>query len=546
MKEPVITLNNSWEDNTVYKADREIYDIYLENTICVDDEIYKINGHTDPLNTAFFINGKNNITLDFCGAVVTLHGRLQPFLINNCENVTVKNVVVRYDRCPYTQGEIVAAGKDTLSLRVSDEFPYRTEDGELIITSDTWENRNLSKASHFIQFFDKQTRKGKGINLAVFGKNPTLDPALPWSASTVRFTAHNERGLLVLKRNGEIPMPSAAKVGNIAIIAHEIRNISNIHMVCCKNVKLETYRIINGFGMGIFPFHCENILLDGVKMTFDEHSVGIMANAADGIHAFSCKGDFTIKNTVVEGTIDDALNIHSNFYTVKSVSGNKITANTCHESLSNTPLFLPEDKIRIYNGHTLEKTCDYTILAVRPLEQKLVEFTLDRPALSHDENDVIENMSTQCNINISNCRFGKAATHLRFQSRGNILVENCETELPFLLTGDMNFWYESSPCEHFTVRDTVFLTENAFVRSLPSFEATKKEPYYHGDIFLENCRFDSCNPVTASHTKSVTMKNCKNSGGVTPTVTLTNCGDASCEDVEVVRITTDKSPYEAC
>ncbi len=535
MKYAVLPLDHHFEDDTVYRADRPAYDFAEKDTILADDPRYYLRGHGDPLHTVFYLRNLKNVTLDFGGAVLTLHGKIQPFLLDGCENVSVRNVTVRYDRCPYTQGEIVSSDAERLVLKIGSDFPYRVEDGELVIVSDTWENRDLDKAPMFLQNFDAATRQGRGIHLVIFGKNPQIDPSLPWAKSTVQFAVSEENGLLVLTKKGEVPIPSDLRPGQLAVIGHERRNISNIQMVCCKNVTLTDYRILNGTGMGIFPFHCENVTLDRIRMTFDEQSPSIIANAADGIHAFACSGEFVIRDSVVEGTIDDILNIHSNFYSLKSVSGSTITAETCLEPIAQTPLFLAGDRIRVCHGHTQEPAAEYTLLSVEPVAEKRVRFTLDRPVESHEENDVIENLSTQCRITIRNCRFGKCNSHLRFQSRGDILIENTETEAPFLLTGDMTYWYESSPCEHFKVRDTAFRTSRAVIRSCPEFVPTERQPYYHGDIDLENCTFDDSVPVTAEHARSVTMKNCRRTDSGAMTVRLTGCGKADCEDVLIER-----------
>ncbi len=516
--------DNVWEDDTIYREGSAQIDRYLSETVPGTDLLYR----EGPIPTAFLLEGRKNVTLDFNGAILTLHGRIQPFIFKNCENLTLKNVVIRYARSPFTEGTVVSAGQSCIRLKIPEAYPYRTEDGELIPFCDEWENRTLDSAPMFLQFFNGTTRSGTGIHLAIFGKEPKIDPSLPWAKSTIRFVAREEDGVLCLERTGGGAMPPA-KPGDHAVIGHEERLISGIRMECCENVRLENVRIVNGFGMGIFPFHCKNILLDGLKMTFDPLSPGFVANAADGIHAFGCSGDFIIRNSVVEGTIDDALNIHSNFYTVKKASGCTIVAYTGLEPKEFTPLFLAGDRIRIHKGYTMEYSREYTITAIRPVGEKLVEMTLDGEADGACENDAIENMSTQCRIRISDCRFGKANSHLRFQSRGDILIENCETELPFLLTGDTTYWFESSPCEHFTVRNTRFTTSRAYIRIIPEFVPTPEAPYYHGDIRVENCTFVSEQPVTGNNARSVTLVGCRHVGDRKLTVSLKDCGQVVTE-----------------
>ena len=539
MKHLAMPRDNRWEDDAVYTFDGAWCEVWPQDTVLADDLRYYIRGHNDPLPTAFFLKGRRNVVLDFGGATVRLHGKLQPFLLDGCENVTIRNVSILYDRSPYTQGEVVSADDRRLILRIGEAFPYRAEDGELIITGPGWENRDLDKAPMFLQCFDTQTRQGTGIHLAIFGKNPRIDPALPWANATLRFTAEEENGLLVLERAGGPALPGFA-AGQTVIIGHESRNRSGIQMVCCKDVRLQSFRILNGRGMGVFPFHCENLYMEGLRMTFDEHSPGFAANAADGVHAFGCLGDFVLRDSVIEGTIDDALNVHSNFYEVRGAEGNRITAFVGLEPNAETPLFLPGDRIAVHRGHTVETAAEYTLAAVKPVGEKTVEFTVDSKVQPHGRGDAVENLSTQCRLTLSGCRFGKANTHLRFQTRGGVRIERCETELPFLLTGDMTYWFESSPCERFVVRDTVFSHPRANVRVTPEFEPTGDAPYYHGDLRLEGCAFATDRPVDAAYVRSISMTGCTNSEGLPMRARLLNCGPAQIEGCEVQRETETK------
>lgn len=59
------------------------------------------------MDTAFYLYKLNNETLDFGGKVITLHGKIQPFIIDECCNVVIKNIVVKYDRAMFTELDIV-------------------------------------------------------------------------------------------------------------------------------------------------------------------------------------------------------------------------------------------------------------------------------------------------------------------------------------------------------------------------------------------------------------------------------------------------------
>ena len=102
-----------------------------------------------------------------------------------------------------------------------------------------------------------------------------------------------------------------------------------------------------------------------------------------------------------------------------------------------------------------------------------------------EEDDLIENISAQPRIHISDCRFGKAISHLRIQSRGEVLFENNEIGLPLLFTGDTNYWFEASPAQNATVRNNHFIGRRGLVRLWPEYEASETAPYLN-EITSEN------------------------------------------------------------
>lgn len=367
----------------------------------------------------------------------------------------------------------------------------------------------------------------------IFGNNPDIDESLPWANDTYRLRAKMNGNDLILEENGNgVP---TFPVGSIAAIGHSDRSYSAIYAVSCKNLFVENFRIINGAGMGIFLQHTENVCIDRLKMTYDERSHGLISNEADGIHAVACSGDFILKNSIIEGTLDDVLNIHGNYSQFLDSKENKITVLSGGSASSEYRAFDIGDEICIYNGTTLQNGKKYIIRELRKLSKRTIEFTLNRPAEMHSHGDIVENLSAQPHICIDGCKFGKTNTHARFQSRGGISVKNCETELPFLLTGDMNFWFESSPVTDMTVENTVFSMSRATIECTPEFTATKQAPFYHGNLTVKNCTFVSEQPICAVRSKKIQFSDNRNINEKPMYLRLIACGDAASNCAELVR-----------
>ena len=521
------------ENNTEYFATEQEYHVYTKDTVTVCDDRYVAlrAGDTKTFDVFMLIKGKKNITLDFGGATIVMHGKIQPFLIDLSENITIKNCNITYDRLPYTESLITEVTPEYARLRLNPHCPCRLENGQLIPYSDTWENTKLNYKGCFYQVFDVTTRKGAGIGLGVMGNSIELDPNWPYIPT--EFTVEADGEDFLLKGN----IPPYYQPNHALIISHEKRSISSVFIIDSKDTYLENYRILCGCGMGIYSYRAENITLDGLRMTHDETSPSIIANAADGVHAFGTSGRYEIRNSIFEGMIDDAINIHANFRMVAKAEGRTIFSHlaSCEEQAGD--LYRVGDKIAVYRGKTMELVAEYVIEGIEDYEETIKKFTLDRPVEIHSDGDLIENLTANCDITIENCVFGKANSHLRLQSRGTCVLRNCESELPIYLTGDASFWFESSPITDLTIENCRFIGEHGTIQILSEVLPTKAAPYYHRNIKIIDNEFESTIPLRGGYADGIVFKGNKNSNGASMVLTLTNCGSVDADNCTVERKT---------
>lgn len=457
------------------------------------------------LDAAFLLKNLENVTLDFGGAVMTLRGRIQPFIIDNCKNITIKNLTVEYERSLFTELSVVKNTGDSLVLKMKEKFPFRVENGDFIPYGKDYEDKDLyRKGCMFIQAFDRGTGEGRGLDVIYLGENIIPEASPP--ADNIKHIKVGESGEYTVFC-GEFP--EGWNENTDIVLEHENRFKSGIAMLHSENINIEGYRILNGCGMGFFALCCNNISLKGVKFFRDELSHGIVTNSADGIHFVACKGKISIEDSVFQGMIDDALNIHSNYYHLVSADGNTVIARRSSKSHSlnaYSSVFSEGDVIAVYRGKTLEEKARLVLKKVKITSRWTLEFETDCIFEELQEGDIIENLSTNPEIHISGCDFSKTNTHLRFQSRGKTLIEGCRFTLPVMLTGDMNYWDEASPIEDFTVRDCRFLTDRGKIRIIPEFTPTPKAPFYHKNIKIVNNIFECSEPLEERYAENVVFE----------------------------------------
>ncbi len=454
------------------------------------------------LDAAFILKDLKDVTLDFCGAVMTLRGRIQPFIIDNCENITIKNLTVEYERSLFTELSVVRNTGDSLILKMKENFPYRVRDGYFIPYGNDYEDKELhKKGCMFIQAFDRYSGEGKGLDVIYLGEEIIPEDSPP--ADNIRHIKVGEDGEYTVFY-GKFPLSWDERTD--IVLEHENRFKSGIAMLHSRNITIENYRILNGCGMGFFAIYCENISLENVKFFRDEMSHGIVTNSADGIHFVACKGKISIENSVFQGMIDDALNIHSNYYHTVSAGGSEIIARRSERSHSlnaYSEVFSVGDMITVYKGKTLEERGRFVIKGMKITDRWTLSLETDSLTDIICEGDIIENLSTNPEIHIRGCNFSKTNTHLRFQSRGKTVIEDCDFTLPVLLTGDMNYWDEASPVNDFTIRNCRFLSERARIRIIPEFTPTQKAPFYHRNITITDNTFMNPEPLEQRNAQNV-------------------------------------------
>lgn len=517
-----------FKNDTYYTFDGESGDIYLSQTTKACDKKYFVVGRGGKgrdgktLDTAFFLKNLENVTLDFGGAVITLHGKIQPFILDNCKNVTIKNATVAYERSHYTELDVVKHIGNELYTKPKEKFPCRAENGYFIPYADEWTDDKINeKGCIFMQAFDKKTHEGAGLTVIYLGEE-IVEEKTPPTPYISHIKVRSEGDEIVF--SGELPEHWDER--HSIAIEHNGRDISSMAIYHSKDIVVENYRILNGGGMGLYSVMTENITVKGVKLECDELSHGVVTNSADAIHFIATRGKTEITDSVFEGTIDDALNIHSNYYYADKAEKNILYARYPNASGglgAYGDLIAPGDEIALYNHFTLDEKKRFVVREREILGDWLVKLTLDKDASDICREDLLENLSTNTDVTIKNTRFGKSNGHLRFQTRGKITVENCECGMPMMLTGDTTYWFEASPVTDMTIKNCRFGGERGIIKIVPEFVPTETAPFYHSGIKITGNIFDAKAPLEAHLAKEILFEDNKISDGSTAVLSLDKC-----------------------
>ncbi len=517
------------ESGKTYRAELPIYHFTPSDTQISreDDYLAPSTAAGDQLDVAFILKDLHDMILDFGGAELVFHGRIAPFVMDNCINITIKNCKINYDRPFYTEARILEADAQHLRLHMAKDFPCRVEDGYLIAESEYWENY-LNRNNLLFQPYDPASHTPAfECILALIGKEIFPHPTLPLPCHhLIAETAGDD----VILREFSHAFPESWKAGYDLVITHESRDKNTFTAVGCENVTLENVRILHGASLGFVGMHTKHITLNNFSMYRDEKHPHLVTNNADAIHCFNCSGHILLENSRMDSMLDDALNVHANFTVADHIAGNILYAYNASRDISiRNKIYIPGDKIAVYRGKTMEEKAIYTVKAVTTDRKSMYILELEEMPTVVENGDLIENISGQADLTVRNCTFGRFRGSLRLQSRGNILIENCTFaigghELAF--TGDTTYWFEASPVRNALIRNCSF---TGSISSCPEIQATDQAPYYHKNIYIENCHFRRADAFNAQYTDGIVLKgNTCDEGKIK--IHLRNCGTCEADE----------------
>lgn len=490
MKNSIFKPGISLESNTIYTTDRAVYDIYpADATETIRHWWTFMNSSGEPLYAAFVLKNLENVTIDLGGAKLIFHGRIMPFAVLNCKNVTLRNFSIDYDRPYFTQGTVVESSDHAVTLQIPPLFRYRIENHDLIAVSDTWEHR-LNKGDMLLRCFDPATGLPLGASgaiLALIGDeiHPRPNPPLPIHHLYAHDAGENRVCLTGLP-DGFVP-----RVGEILAMTHEDRRKEGILLERSEDTVIENVRLIHVGAMGVVAALCHNITVQKLKMYIDETCPErIVTVNADSFHTFHCSGLIKVEDCRFENMLDDAINIHGNYlYCLEKTGENTIRAASKAQALVQMPFFLPGDSITVYKQNTQEIRYQGTVESfVYEGDSNIMEIRFREPIPELLEGDILES-GKMPEIEVRRCS-SRCMGGFRISSSKRVLIEDCAfatAGFSVAFTGDMDYWYENGPVKDVTIRNCTFTSCGIPVQTACGFKPTEKAPFYHENIrFINN------------------------------------------------------------
>lgn len=466
------------------------YDFYPDSNYF--REYFETNTYdVNPKRLGILIEKKKNITIDGGGSDFVFHGHMQPFTLDNAQNISIKNVNIDWDRPLTAESEVVESSAERVVLKIDTlQFPYKLkEDGIAFVTEDDEQMWRVSGGSWLIEY-DRNH-----VIPAHTGDHGSFNGDL----KNVKYS-NIAPGMLCLSGNFTKYPP----VGNFLIMRHSTRDHAGMFLFHSKNIGLENINIYHTAGLGVLSQYSENITARKVNLIPNSHKNRYLSGHDDGLHFMGCKGQIIVDSCRFQGLMDDPINIHGTCVPVfEKIDQKTLKCNFAHDMSCGLLWGMPGDTIGFIDNKPMQTIARGVLKSFTSLNKDtfLIEFEQAIPE-QVQKGYALENLSCTPDVQITNCFAGSCrARGFLISTPGKVVVENNYFETSgsaILIAGDANYWFESGAVTDVLIRNNEFAAAcnssayqfcEAIISIYPEIPVPDPARPFHRNIRIEENKF---------------------------------------------------------
>lgn len=462
-------------ENTI-SFEKGVYHFYPEKA---GEKFCFVSNHNDRLmRIAFDVDSFNDLTIEGNGSTFIFHGMIIPFLVDNSEDITVKDLTIDFSEPFHSEGLVVANNPQngTFDMQITEEYPYEIRNGNLTFIKPYYEHEigqtiiynpekvAVSFAAERYTPITCKRRLGKDACPAKFEypyKYNADDRYIRRRGWEYMAKATElEKGLVRIEGHKKQLLP----VGHVLTMKGEQgdnRYAPGFKFNDTKNILVQNVTVNHACGMGFLFEHCENSTL---KDCIVAPSNGRMVSTtADASHFVGCRGEVNLIGCEFSNQLDDASNIHGAYQEVVDIfENNTVGVRVGHFQQLGFSLAKVGDTIGVVR---LSDAFDpYTTLTVKDIEYvngRYGRVTFNETLPEGLQNgDLLENLSAYPTLLVEGCTFkGNRARGLLLSTPKKTIIRNNYffTEMEALLIPvESSSWFESGSAQDLLIEGNTF------------------------------------------------------------------------------------------
>lgn len=467
--------------------EKGVYHVSRKNS---SPHIYHISNTTskrenpDPTkHIGLWFRNLDNVIFEGNGSTIVTHGEMTPFVIDSCSNIMLSNFSLTASDPTVPEIKILSKDDTSITFEVVSPSEFIMEDGGFAFTGEGWKlgyGKSINKHPMYSQVFYPDR------NVTLRCNNPLKD--------ILQVEKTGERVV-----RAEYAKSPEVNPGEYYQFRHTFRNEAGGFINMSKDIELKDIDFYFLGNFGIVSQFSENLTFDSLRFQPEKENGKTVAGFADFLQFSGCRGKVVVKNSVFEGSHDDAINVHGTYLRAVESSGPKsITARYSHGQTFGFQPFFVGDSIEIINLHTLNPVMTTVVEGVAAIDEydyeiKTKESIFPLPSGLEIEDLAIENISWCPEVEITGNYFARTPTRgILLTTRGKSAIEgNMFFRIPMpaiLVSDDARKWYESGPVKDLTIRNNKFVECTSPVISIaPEIEIYDKP--VHGKIVIEDNEF---------------------------------------------------------
>jgi hypothetical protein len=416
-----------------------------------------------------------NVTVDGQGSLLVFHGKMTPIVIDHCDNVTVMNLRVDFQRPTVSEIQVTAVGESDLQVKVHDDSSYRLENGKLIWVGEGWTSDGVLSVE-----YDPSSDSSRRT-----AWNPIRD------ALDVQEIHHN---LLRLTYAAKPPTVT----GHVFQLRDHTRDQIGALILRSRNVTWRNVAMHFTHGIGIVGQYSSNLTFDRLICEPRSGTGRTASSFADSMQFSGCAGRIRITNSRFAGSQDDHINVHGTYLRIVGrPSPNRLLVRFMQPESWGFEAFFPGDEIDLVQGATLIPFAKARVTAAETVNPTDVLITLKKPVTADiGTEDYVENVTWTPEVLIRGCRFARVPTRgILITTRRKVVVERNLFWRPamsaILIANDARSWYESGSVRDVTVADNTFVGGgDPVILIRPEVREPNHNPPVHRNIAIERNRFE--------------------------------------------------------
>jgi len=405
-----------------------------------------ITNHDNGLKKIVFpFEDFKSVEIEGNGAELIFHGQVLPFLFENCQKVTVSDLVIDWDIPFAFLGEVVAVNevegwRDIRPISKSwsvkngriafpnvDGFSYSSLGSSLPFTAD---ERRVTHGAWDMSSNPRHVEKRKGGVLRFHEKLKHYPPVGSWL---------NSKG------------PKG-----------ENRYAPAFHVKSSKNIHFEGVVVHHALGMGFLLERSEDAILRDCGVFLREGAQRAVSATADATHFCNCKGDILVENCRFENMLDDGTNVHGTYVVVDGiVDANTVRVGYGHFQQLGFEFAGPGDELWFVKRPSPDRTTVHVVEEMKRLNDRFVEIRLKGKLPKNiEKGDIFENKTWNPTFTMRGCeiRDHRARSIILKTPLKTVIEDNDFSSMmsAIQLRGETFFWYESGQVGDVLIRNNRF------------------------------------------------------------------------------------------